>query len=55
MSDKKLELVDSAIGHQRQKEVTILDDVRPDEAPMLDDRIVQRAGRAHGARERERA
>jgi hypothetical protein len=34
----------AAIRHQRQKEMTILDDVRADEAPVLDDAIVQGAG-----------
>jgi hypothetical protein len=31
----RLELVDAAIRHQRQKQVTILDDVGPDEVPIL--------------------
>lgn len=53
-SADRLEFVDAAIRHQRQKEVVILDDVRADEVPMLDDLIVQRPGRTHGSSERER-
>ena len=35
------ELVDSAVGHQRQKEATVAHHVRPDEPPLLHDVIVQ--------------
>src|SRR5688572_20223973 len=53
-SGHRLELIDAAVGHQRQEEVTIPDDVGPDEVPMLYDHIMQRPGRAHPSRESER-
>lgn len=50
----RLELVDSSVRHQRQKEMIILDRVRPHEFPVLGDAIVEGSGRAHRAREGER-
>jgi small-conductance mechanosensitive channel len=50
-----LELVDAAIGHQRQEQVPVLDHIRADGRPVLDDAIVHRLRRAGRAGERQRA
>lgn len=52
---ERLEFVNAAISDQREKQPAILEDVRSDEFPVLDDPIVQRPGRAHGSRESESA
>lgn len=50
----RFELVDPAVGHQREEEMTVFHDVRPDKAPLLHKVIVQGARRALGARQRQR-
>lgn len=40
---QRLELLDAAVGHQGEEEVAILDNIRPDITPLLDDPIVQRS------------
>src|SRR5262245_3797430 len=53
--DDRLELVDSTVRHQRQKEMSISDDVGPNIGPLLHNLVVHRSGRALGAREGQRA
>src|SRR5262245_30750423 len=50
-----LELVDSAVCHQREEQMTVPDDVRSNIAPLLDDLIVQRTSWALRARQCQRA
>lgn len=45
------ELVDPAVCHQREEEMTVLDHVRPDVAPLPHNLIVQGPGRTFGARQ----
>src|SRR6185436_720957 len=51
---QRLELVRAAVGHESEKEMTVLDQEGPDTAPLFDDLIVQRSGGALRAREGER-
>src|SRR5262245_27262424 len=51
----RLELVDSAVRHQCQKQMTVPDDIRPNVAPLLHEVIVQRTGQALRTRQRQRA
>ena len=53
-SADRLELVNASICHERQKEMAILKCVRPDKLPVLDHAVMEGAGRAHRASERER-
>jgi hypothetical protein len=50
----RFELVDAAVGHEREEQVAVLDDVRSNVAPLLHDLIVQRARRALRSCQRER-
>ena len=52
--DTGLELIDAAVGLQRQIEMSFPDDVGAYERLMLHDAVEQRSRRAHGAGERER-
>ena len=54
-SADRRKLVDPSVCHQSHKEMTILQCVAPHELPVLNDAIVERAGRALRASERERA
>ena len=46
---QRFELVDAAVGHEREKKTTVLDYIAPDEAPLFDNLIVHGFGRAVGA------
>src|SRR5688572_8796377 len=49
----RLELVNPTIRHQREEEMSVLGHVRPNETPLLHHLVVQGAGRALGARQRQ--
>jgi hypothetical protein len=51
----RLKLIDAAVRHQRQEEMTVFDDVRSDKLPLLDDLIMEGTGRARSAGERKQA
>ena len=49
---ERFEFVNPSVRHQRQKQVTVLDDVRSDVCPLLHDQIVQGASGGLGTGER---
>ena len=52
LCSSRLELVDSSVSHQREKQMTVFDRVRSDKLPVLGDAIIERPRRAHRPRSR---